>query len=195
MSQITIITNFPQFMIKNSNLKDIELLNDFKLYLNTIIAEFSNNYLYSYDDLINKSTIFIEQCQSLMKVNFYLSLLSIKDKNQTNKYEYEKCLSIATFTSINYISNVTQKMYDFINIDLEIDNDRIRTISKIHGGNSESAFINSLIRNYENNIREQTVSNHNKIISHFNMIINFLLLEIISINEIIKEVNITSNNW
>ncbi len=174
MNQITIITNFPQFMIKNSRLKDIELLNDFKLYLNTIIAEFSDNYLYSYNDLINKSTLFIEKSQSLMKVNFYLSLLSIKDKNQTNKYEYEKCLSIATFTSINYINNATQRMYDFINNDLEIDNDRIRTVAKIHK-NGESVFINSLINDYENNVDKQTVINHNKIITHFNMIINFLL--------------------
>jgi hypothetical protein len=196
MNQTNIsVINFPEFIIKNSKKKDLELLGDFKLHLAYTIIEFSNNYLNLYDELINKCNIFIEKCYPcLIKIKFYLSLLEIKDKNQTNKYEYEKCTHIATIIDFNNLNHLIKKIYEIMNYDLEIDNHKIIDIANIHG-KDENVFLNSLIIKYENNTEKQFNNNHNQIIIQFNNIINFILLEIINVNEIITGINITSNNW
>ena len=195
MNNNTSVINFPEFIVKNSKKKDLELLDEFKMHLAFTIVEISNNSLYLYDDLINKCNIFIDKCYPcLIKVKFYLSLLEIKDKNQTNKYEYEKCTHIATFVDFNNLNHLIKKIYEIMNYDLEIDNHKIIEIANIHG-KDENVFLNSLIVRYENNKEKQISTNQNQIIIQFNNIINFILLEIINVNEIISGVNITSNNW
>lgn len=187
-------TGFPEFMINNSQKKQtVELLNDLKTHLNFMITEFLNIFVNSYDDLISKCKLFIDNYyKQLMKIKFYLSLLEIKDKNQTNKYEYERCLRTATFINFANLVLIIQKIYEFINFDFEMENQNIIDIAKIH--DKEDEFCNSLIIKYEKNIDKQIINQHDIIIIKFNNYMNIILLEILSINEIVKNINISSNN-
>ena len=190
-----IVPSFSKFMISNCVKKHNELLNDLKSHLTLMINEFSNCYLNSYDNLNDKCELFIDNGYSnLTKIKFYLSLLIIKDKNQTNKYEYEKCLQIGSSLNCNNINYTIQSMYSFINNDLEIESQNILDIAKIYG-KEENTFLNSLIIKYEKNVNDQIINNHNDIITKFNKFLNNILLEIVCINEIIKNVSSSSNNW
>jgi hypothetical protein len=191
----TLITNFPKFMINNKQKNQIELLNDLKIHLNFTINEFSNITLNSYDELIIKCKLFMDNFYSyLIKIKFYLTLLEIKDKNQTNKYEYEKCLQFTTFNNNNYISYIIQKIFEYNDNDLVINNKKIQDIAKIYNKNDD-LYLQSLIITYEKNINDQINNSHNEIILQYNNIINNILLDILSVNEIIKDVNISTNNW
>lgn len=185
---LLLLMHLSQFMIINSKKKSTELLSDFKIYLSEIILILSNNYTDSHDDLITKCKVFIDSLYNLlMKIKFYLVLLEIKDQNQTNKYEYEKCLNSTSFINFNNISHIIQKLHEFTNNDLEIHNKKLLDITKM-----EKPI---LIDEYKENFNQLIINTHYQMIMQYNNFINHILLEVLCVFEIIKNVSITSNNW
>ena len=184
-----------QFMITNSKKKPTELLDEFKIHLNHVVTTLSNNFLDSYEDLIIKwKSITDSICELLIKIKFYLLLLEIKDKNQTNKYEYERSFNSISSINFNNISHFIQKIFEFANNDLEANNDTILDLTKMYDKNNDSK-ISSLIDEYKININCIIINGHDQIIIQFKNFINHILLEVLCVVEIIKDVSISSHHW
>ena len=196
-TNIVLGTEFPEFIKNNYHKKDKELLNDFKNHINYVIIQISNNYLISYETFNDNNFIFNDLYISLIKIKFYLTQLEIKDKNQTNKYQYEKCLQTASLININNISRILEKVHCFGDNDLELENETIINISKISSNlnNSFDDHCQKLITKYKDNINKQVINNHTLKVLEYNNFLNYILIEIVGINEIIKDVNISTNDY
>jgi hypothetical protein len=192
--------NFANFMIINSKKNQNELLEEFKNHINHCINEIPNNYTDSYEDLIIKSKTFSNNFYFLLiKIKFYLSILEIKDESQTNKFAYGRCCEVASFIHFTNISHICQKLYHFIDNDLDIDNEKICNISKMYTCNKSDCLNNEdiinnqkdNINNYKDNVNKQIVDSHQQCIRQFNNYIDTILLEILCVNEIIKNIYIS----
>ena len=187
--------SLPQFMVLNSSKKHSELLNDFKYHLNQIITTLHEDYTDSFDNLLQNCKVFTKSLyDKLMKIKFYLLLLEIKDQNQTNKYEYERCINSISFINFNNITHLIQKMHGFIDNDLEVCNEKILNITKMLNYEQDRVK-NTLVTQYENNFNQLTLNDHDQIIMQYNNFINNILLEVICVNEIVKKITISSQSW
>lgn len=179
-----------EFMIINSTKKEIDLLRDFKIFLNEIIIIISNSQATTYDDLQIKTNLFEEAIyNSLMKIKFYLQILEVKDKNQTNKCEYENSLMTLSFIKLFEIEHLLSQINKIINNDLDAQLSTIMNISKIYKDEPNEAL--KFINKYEIISDELKINRHKQAILMYNNLINNILLQIICVNEIIKNINIT----
>lgn len=180
-----------EFMMINSTKKEIDLLREFKIFLSEIIIIISNSQATTYDDLQIKTNLFEEAIyNSLMKIKFYLQILEVKDKNQTNKCEYENSLMTLSFIKLFEIEHLLSQISKIINNDLDAQLSTIMDTSKIYNKDDPTEAL-KFINKYEIITNELKINRHKQAILMYNNLINNILLQIICVNEIIKNINIT----
>ena len=184
----TITPNNNNFIIENSEKSTKVLLNDFKNHVNNTINFFKDKYIISFEVLHdNCNRCMTDGCLLLTRINFYLRMLEEKDKNQTNKYEYMKCIDI--IQNGNRTMNLLN-LTDLITFSLHENETRILNLAKL----SKDAHVNlNLIDEYNINSNKISIIQNDHLINQFNCAVNDMLLNIIRIKEIIKDIYIGDN--
>lgn len=117
--------NIGEFIKISNSKKNIELLTSLKKQITISIDFFvENNNINNYIELSSQmSNIKQKEYENMIKIKTYLSLLEIKDTNQTNqinKYEYEKCTNLPLLCNLTYFSSYFED-FEKVIIDMQIE--------------------------------------------------------------------------
>lgn len=173
--------------------KDIELLTELKTEIDSAFTFFCSLYADNYAETkVNINLALTTGYNYLIKIKSYLSLLIIKDSNQTNKYSYEDCLNKGgiIFILASYIESLTSiiKNENNTKIDLVID------ISKV-AKNIETLNSSNLNENIETYYNEKINFIKHEAVLHYANLLNHIILGIETARQILKNVHINENGW
>jgi hypothetical protein len=185
------IVNIGEFIKIENSKKNIELLSSLKKQINITIDFFvENNNISNYVELSSKiSNIKQKGYEHMIKIKTYLSLLEIKDKNQTNKYEYEKCTNLSLLCNLTYFSSYFE---DFGKVVFDMQIEKNMSLLKIptFDANKNQELFNDSIYFYDVKIELKK----NEVLSEYTIFINQLILTLVTIKEILQDVSISDNS-
>jgi hypothetical protein len=187
MSEYNIVTpNISEFIISSQKKKPLILLSELKAVLIETINLLGDSYANSSETLINKCEKSIkEYYYKFMQIKFFLSILIIKDKSQTNKYEYEKCFELSIFMNVSQTDDFLAKMYEYIAFENDFNKFSILNLSKI---NKNDPTCKISFDTYNQKTKEHAKT---ELTSKFNNLLNHILINIVTLNEIISPIYIT----
>jgi hypothetical protein len=183
--------NIGEFIKISNSKKNIELLTSLKKQITISIDFFvENNNINNYIELSSQmSNIKQKGYENMIKIKTYLSLLEIKDTNQTNKYDYEKCTNLPLLCNLTYFSSYFED-FEKVIIDMQIEkNMSLLKISTFDAKKNEYLF-SDLIYLYDRKIEIKK----KEILSEYNIFINQLILTLFTINEILQNISISDNS-
>jgi len=185
------IINIGEFIKNESIKKNVEVLDSLKKQINTSIDFFvENNNINNYIELVSqKSNIKQKGYENMVKIKSYLSLLEIKDKNQTNKFEYEKCTNFSLLYNLSYFSSYFEDLEKVI-IDMRID----KNISLLKIPTFDANINKTLFLDSKDLFDIKIELKKNEIICDYTIFINQLILTLVTIKEILQNVSISDNS-
>lgn len=192
------IVNIGAFLQKEFEKKNTEILCNLKKEVANAINFFLNkNNNVNYDELINNiSEIKLIGYEHINKIKSGLDILEIKDKNQTNKFEYEKCLSLKLIVNLTYFSSYFEELRKLIiDIDIEKNITLLETQCKINENDmsyERQILIDSLYRKTESLFDEKIKLKKNEILGEYTIFINQIISTLFSIKEILKDITINN---
>ena len=189
------IVNIGLFLKNEMNNKPVVILDNLKKEINGAITFFTdNNNIKTYDEVItNIQNIKLKGYESMMKINSYLSILLIKDKNQTNKYEYEKCMSSTLISKLTYFSTYFEDLKKPI-IETEIDKEI--SLCKNLPKDDDDTEKKSHFLNFKLGFDNKILLKKTEILGEYTIFINEIILALYIIKEILKDVSISeSSSW
>jgi hypothetical protein len=183
------IINIGHFIKQEIIKKNNVILDNLKKEINISIDFFvENNNLNDYDDLaLLIAKIKSEGYEHMMKIKSYLCLLEIKDKNQTNKYEYERCTNLQLLSNLTYFSTYFEDLKKSV-VDIEIDKNLSLLKTK------KEDICTSTMQNAVDFFQTKVELKKNENIGEFTIFINQIILCLFTIKEILKDVSISDNN-
>lgn len=175
------------FYMSIMNKSDVDLLTGLKVEIDNAINFFSKINNITVDDI---DSLEDTGYALLYKVKSYLMLLELKDENQTNKYDYAKCLTEQCIDSPQQIYNLGICIKKLIS-DANIDN--VLHKAKVNKKDVEvQATLGKELE--EQHIKRINIISKDLLLAFINFI-NSTLLSLIKIKEITKKTYISYNNY
>ena len=187
MDNINIVPDLGDFFKSDLNTNETNLLKNLKNEIQSALDFFIGNYMIDTSSFDEKITL----CEKIgyshiMKIKSYLTLLDIKDKNQTNKYEYERCIDHPMLKNLIIFLN----FFDELKKDLVEDNiENLIDISKIKKDTPE------LLDDLMTNITTKNTNKKKSAMNSYTGFLNQLILHLCYIKEVLRNVHITSNMY